>query len=749
MAPSETDVAFGTATGRRGDREGARPARGGFAVTFARYSRHGSSAGVATGALRGVAGAAAIGSAALPLVGMAITVVGLVALRHPNVGPSDEFINDAMALATGHFLYGNPGTHVVGLPTTPVYTGLVAGLLKLYWWEGWGPLVSVLAVLGAIVALVTLAWSTFRGRRGRVLVAAAITSLSVGSLSMFSPNGLFEARPDQLAWALAVVAGSIIFRALLGSGRLTSRQQVVVGLLLTASVFTKQSTLVPAVVLSLVPCASALALEARGRSSWWPLLRGAALCPLVFVASSVLCFALLQALSHGFAWGLLVADGLRIAHNRPFGLQLAKTIGILAIPVAVVVGLGIVVAVSKRRGARRNTLVLVACAVVVSVSAIPSAVLINTKIGGGNNELVGPVWMATLAVTVLLVVLGPWLRQVAATVIACGVLLAGVGPVASALRDAQVGAPVLFPHASWSATDPYLYAFVDRGRPVSAWYDPSLSVVDGTSGAPSGDWIDAFVSGYTPRYYIADLLRGSYALVYPFPVKPHNLAYVSDEGRYDGSVYWKLNLLLSEGYAPVRDPRNGLILDKPTARLAGLGWFAGCFGPWQADGSGIEVRLRGTGGLLCLQGGALDLSRAPKPRTDVVLSVRPGARVVTVGFDDDPTSFRVTPLSAADVIAGSGSDVAHRGSAVARCLAVHGGAGELDIRASATRRRIRCVGTSGSRVLEVPVEPGASTAHVLLQVSAADDLSIGATGQNGAAAPFTTFDPGPGSAGGL
>src|SRR5271154_3711181 len=81
-------------------------------------------------------------TAVIFLSGLVVSFVGLCFVRHPNLGWSDQVVNDAKAVATGHFQYGNPAKQFVGFVYTPLYTWAFAGLLKIFWWEGWGPVLS-------------------------------------------------------------------------------------------------------------------------------------------------------------------------------------------------------------------------------------------------------------------------------------------------------------------------------------------------------------------------------------------------------------------------------------------------------------------------------------------------------------------------------------------------------------------------------------------------------------------------------
>ena len=144
----------------------------------------------------------ATATGAIFLAGLVVSFVAICFVPHPNLGWSDNVALDAKAVATGHLQYGNPVTEFVGQPYGPLFTFLFAGLLRIYWWEGWGPVLSMVAVALALVSLVRMLWTTSRRIEGRLASASVVVALSLGGLSAFAPNGLFEARPDQVAWSL-------------------------------------------------------------------------------------------------------------------------------------------------------------------------------------------------------------------------------------------------------------------------------------------------------------------------------------------------------------------------------------------------------------------------------------------------------------------------------------------------------------------------------------------------------------------
>ena len=147
---------------------------------------------------------------------MVVNLVGICFVRHPFTGFSDNIVEDAKAVATGHLQYGNPATEFVGFSYTPVFTWLFAGLLKIYWWEGWGPVLSMVAALVAMGSIIRMLWATTMRWESRLVTASFVVALSMGGLSALPIlglpiSGLYEARPDQLAWCLLVVSATIVF----------------------------------------------------------------------------------------------------------------------------------------------------------------------------------------------------------------------------------------------------------------------------------------------------------------------------------------------------------------------------------------------------------------------------------------------------------------------------------------------------------------------------------------------------------
>ena len=374
----------------------------------------------------------------------------------------------------------------------------------------------------------------------------------------------------------------------------------------------------------------------------------------------------------------------------------------------------------------------------MAVCPLPTAILAEAKLGGEANQLVGPAWTLTVGCAVLVMVLRPTMRHVAAGAIACCIVLAGLDPFSGAFPD-HLGVPDLQQTVTWHSVEPFVLAPVSKGKAVYDETYPSLSVSPASPAYPAGDINDILAAGYTPRWFVDNLLSGRYALV--SPVTEWLPGYDSDLGRYDESVPWKLNLLLHMGYAPVTDPDTGTVLYRPTARLRSLGWFARCFGPYQA-GDGVMVRLRGPGGLACIDGDALHLRSSYWPTTDFVVTLRNGAGV-DLRFAASPHTLKVTPLDSEDHASSPASDLGRPGSALGQCLTRAGAGSVLAIRTAHGAHNARCRVEGGSPVLEIPSPGDGAWAHVAIQVAAGDAPRITAVNGSGSPVRFTLLNPTP------
>jgi hypothetical protein len=686
--------------------------------------------------LDGVLLAGAVTTAVIVLGSLVISLVGIFTVRHPFVGWGDLVVSDAKAVATGHFQYGNPVTQPLSNPYTPLYIWVFAGLLKIWWWEGWGPVISMLVVASALAAVVWMLWSRATTWAERLATASFAIVVALGGLSAYDPNGVYEARPDQMAWCLLVIAGALTFHGLLASNAMSRRRLVGIGLLLTGSVFSKQPSVVPCLVLAALTLAGAP--RAREGAAAWRTAVSNATVPLVFLGSSLVLGIGLQLGSRGHAYQFLVTDifhyGRYIALDQELRWSFQRTVVTLAVfAIVAVIATWALLASRETRSSREKFVAL--AAVIFAVCPIPTAIAAAMKVGGNFNQLSGPVWTLTLGSSVLLMLLRPSVRQLAASGVTCAVLLVGIGVLPSSLITDYVGKPRLDQRVEWKSMRPFLQSAIDRGEVVFDPNVPSLSVSPDETRYPAGDFVDRLNSGYVPRYFFDNLIEGRYALVAPMPQDSVSMNYWSAFGRYDMSVAWKLNLLLTRAYESTANPENGALYFKPGPRLADYQRFGDCFGPWAAADAGVGVRVRGSGGLVCAKDGALQLSEAPAPTTELVTTVREGAGDAVLQFPDAPTTLQLAPLSGNDgVTSTSSADVA---SVVNECLVGAGKGRELRLRAVGGGGEWAC--TDG--VLQIPVGDG-GTAHVSVVVAASDTPSVTAETSDGDAVAFVVANPG-------
>ncbi len=175
-------------------------------------------------------------------LGIAISVIRLLGTAHPDLGGAGTINNDAEQLYLGHTIYQDPAHGYTGQIYTPLLPALASVLLHIHMWSGWQPLM----VIGASVSLVVLAARIAYRPTGpapravRILGAAGIGSIAYWCVSSVYVPALDEARPDQLAWALAFF-GLI---AVADFGPAPSRRRVVLAaLLLSAGFWAKQTTI--------------------------------------------------------------------------------------------------------------------------------------------------------------------------------------------------------------------------------------------------------------------------------------------------------------------------------------------------------------------------------------------------------------------------------------------------------------------------------------------------------------------------
>lgn len=608
---------------------------------------------------------------ALLLVGSLVLIgVALLGVAHPDLGWSDITMLDAKAWATGHLPYGDPATEFVAQLYTPLFTGIVALLLDVHWWEGWGALVSMVAVVVSLVIVARHSVGIADDRRARAVTAAAVVAFPLFCFTIFPTNGVFEARTDQLAWCLFLAAACriLVDATHLEGGADSSAPpdapprsvsgRAVTGLLLALAVLAKQTTLPAATVAVVVAWVLPLSDRRRRQAS------RTALVPVEAMAAAGVGVAVLgvfQAWSGGFAIDLMF--GLARRHGRWFtvGEVIRRDRDLLAVPVvilvvAVLVALvPLVVRASRRPGSTRMVPLLIAGAFVAAT--VPGTLLAQAKQGGDTNQLVGPVWCATLVLAAALLVSDARRRRMAARVVGVLVVVAGSGFVTTWLEDAGVGQPGLVLDRDWSEVPADLLAANEGGQLVLDYEYPSYSITESRSATPGGFIAsDLAAAGYAPRYFVQTLLDGDYTRVRLFPEVFDG--YAGGYGQRDDSFFWKVNEIIRAGYDRAGVTRSspsdpGVTFYAPGPRLHDLAWMAKCFGPYRAGALSLEPRTGG--GRWCVESGRLRLDAGPDPTSELVLRTKERAGFEIALGATGGSSTLTSSGGAQAVVAGDGT----------------------------------------------------------------------------------------------
>jgi hypothetical protein len=572
--------------------------------------------------------------------GIAVSVVRLLGTRHPYLGWATTVNNDAEELYLGHTLYQNPAHGYTGQVYTPLFPATVSLFDRLYLWNGW----SLMVVIGASAALAALAARIAYTRASPVprgvcvLGAAGIGGIAYWCVASVGLSLLDEARADQLAWALALF-GLI---AVADLGPTPSRRRVVVAaLLLSAGLWTKQTTIgvaVPAVAWVLALAAvSALSRKAA-------LLFIAVLCGV-----NLALLLLLNLLTHG--WELYFNFELATRQSNEFtyggnvvkGLQSgALAIGFVAFAwLATAVGAAMLkrrraTTPERRRSARRlprpraralsgslsgllaaeeptgRRVLLLGIYIVLG---FPLAAYIMCKQGTETNQMIGVVWALGLLAA------AGWrvAQRHAGTAAAAGVCIAlffalvQLGPVGEVAANANVKIPAFEQAQQWLEVPAELRSWA-RDHTL---YTPLFSDLNVPRGGPLYpnyyNFADLLSAGSQPKYLVRALLDRRFDGVAFIGLEGE--AYTSANGKWEENYLWKLDEVIAARYASQPGLPQGVMGRRPGPE--GAAWMRHCFGPFPAGGA--SFRIHHGGGFWCsLSPERLKLVRTPAPFSEVV-----------------------------------------------------------------------------------------------------------------------------------
>ena len=192
-------------------------------------------------------------------------------------------------------MWGKPGQQYTGALYAPLMPALLVPLYRVFWWDGWAPLVSTFSGIG----LATLVGGVAASGHDRPTWRRAVGGVGLGGVAFWivttNPwHAIYTGRVDELAWLFAMSGLCVL--ALSVAHHWTRIWPVV--LLLTAAMWTKQPTAAAAVA----AVAAAAWWAYKGLLSWRSWRQFVAWLALV----NVVLLAAMMALTEGWNWFNLV-----------------------------------------------------------------------------------------------------------------------------------------------------------------------------------------------------------------------------------------------------------------------------------------------------------------------------------------------------------------------------------------------------------------------------------------------------------
>jgi hypothetical protein len=605
-------------------------------------------------------------------LGIVVSVVRLLGLRYPYLGWATTVNSDAEELYLGHTLYQNPAHGYTGQVYTPLYPAVISLFDHLYLWNGW----SLVIVIGASVSLAVLAARIAYARAGPaprvvcVLGAAGIGGIAYWCVASIKLSLLDEGRADQLAWALALF-GLI---AVADFGPRPSRRHVVIAaLLLTAGLWTKQTTF----AIAGLAVAWALGLAAISALS----RKAVVLLIAVLTGVNLALFLILNILTHGWEFYFNFKEATFQSNEWPYGGNITKGLqsSALAVGFVAVTWVSIVMTATMRRHrsstrshshaaiARLRKLLVaddptgrrVLLIGLYIVLGFPLAAYIMRKQGTETNQMIGVVWALGLLAAAGWHVAQRQIGTATATG-GCVVLffaLTQLGPIHEVAARASVDIPALEQSEQWLSVPAELRSWA-RDHTL---YTPLFSDLNVPRGGPLYpnyyNFADLLSAGNQPKYLVRALLNRRFDGVAFIGLEDE--AYTSANGKWEENYLWKLDEVIAARYVSEPGLPQGVMGRRPGPEKAA--WMRHCFGPFPTAGASFLIH-RGGGFWCSFSPERLKLVRTPTPLSEVV-TAQPvrlrGAVTVSLGSRAD---------SQVDLVLGGGS----RGEWVAHVAPVAG-----------------------------------------------------------------------------
>jgi hypothetical protein len=582
-------------------------------------------------------------------LGIVISVVRLLGTRYPDLGWATTVNSDAEELYLGHTLFQNPAHGYTGLVYTPLFPAITSVVDHIYLWNGW----PLLLVIGASVSLAGLAARIAylptgpTARAARMLGAAGIGGFAYWCVSSVGLSLLDEARADQVAWAFALFG----LVAVADFGPVPSRRRVVLAaLLLSAAIWTKQTTIGVAVL----AFAWVFALAATSA-----LNRKAALLFVVVLGGvNVAVLFILNLLTNGwefyinFEMAAHQATGSLYSWYVVLGLRSsALALGF----VAVVWFAAGTAAIGRRRrfplrldvraaadGVRRllaaddPTARRVLLLGLYAAFGFVLAAYFLRKQGTETNQYIGVVWALGLLAA------AGWRsaqRHAGAAAAAGGCValyfaMSQLGPVVAIAEERNIVIPQLENAIEWPQGPAELRSWA-RDHTFYGQVYSDLNVPQGGPLYPDVyNFADKLAAGVQPMFLVQALLNRRFDGVEPFDLGGD--PYTSGYGKWEENYLWKLNEVTAARYVAEPGLPKGVLGRRPGPEQAA--WMRHCFGPFAAGGA--DFRISHGGGFWCsFEPDRLRLVRAPTPASEVVTTqpVRP-AGTIAVSLEGQPAA---------------------------------------------------------------------------------------------------------------
>lgn len=568
-------------------------------------------------------------------LGIVVSVVRLVGLRYPDLGWATTVNSDAEELYLGHTLYQNPAHGYTGQIYTPLFPAIVSVFDHVFLWNGW-PLVLV---IGASTSLAALAARIAYGRLGPappivcVLGAAGIGGVAYWCVSNVGLALLDEARADQVAWAFALYG--LVAVADLGPTP-TRRRVVIAALLLSAALWTKQTTVgvvIPAAawVLGL---AIVSALNRRSALLFFAVLGGLNLAILV----------ILNILTHGWEFYINFELATHQWNEFTYGENIVKGLRSCAPAVGFVMiawAANACRAAARHGGSRARAregrihrlltaedptgrrILLLGLYIVFGFAL---AAYFMRKQGTETNQVIGVAWALGLFAA------AGWRvaqRDAGAALMAGGCVALffvalQLGPVDEVAASNEVNIRNLEEAAQWRSIPGELLSWAS----AHTLYTPVFSDLNVAKGGPLYpnyyNFADLLAGGTQPLYLVHALLDRRFEGVVFFPLEGGQ--YTSANGRWEENYLWKLDEVIAARYVEQPGLPQGVLGRRPGPEKAA--WMRYCFGPFRADG--VSFRIHHGGGFWCsFSANRLQLVRTPVALSEVV-STQPVALAGTL-----------------------------------------------------------------------------------------------------------------------